>query len=454
MKEYEAMVNMAISLNQVEEMQRAFQDSSHYRSIQNTVTKNGCQQSTVDWNRFACINHSFSHKIEKELPATAQNKSGRCWLFAFLNQLRLKVADKYQLDHFELSQSYLFFWDKLEKANYFLESVLETVQEEDDSRIIMTLFSDAFLWSDGGQWHMAVNLVHKYGLVPQSVYPDSYSCLDSKEMNQICREKLREWGASLRRWAREGKRMECLRESKKIMLSEMYRILSIHLGTPPRKFDWEFIDSNKAFHVYQNCTPGSFFQDHVAVSLQDFVCLVHSPRQVTPFNQTYTIAHLGNVVSGDPIVYVNVEMEIMKRATMQALVDKQAVWFGCDVRKKYHKVLGVMDTKLYDVESAYQISFSMTKEERMIYGESQMVHAMLFTGVDVVNDKPKKWRVENSWGDKIGDKGYFIMTDNWFVEYMFEVAVEKRFLSQSITALLDQSPVVLPLWDPLGSLAL
>ena len=437
----------------IQKMQEGFASSSKYRALQNGLTRTSVKQMAMNWHHYASLQHVFSHTVSPELPVTSQKKSGRCWLFAALNVLRIYFAKKYKLESFEFSQSYLFFWDKLEKANYFLENVLDTADKPDNSRLVMHLFDTASLFQDGGQWQMFVNLVKKYGLVPQSVYPDSEACLNSKEMNDIVMKKLRANGAYLRKSFAKKVPKKALEEEKFRMVNEIYRILSMHMGTPPLTFDWEFLDTSKKFHAFRSLTPKSFFETHVKTPLEDYVCLVHSPRSETPFQETYTVAYLGNVIEADPIIYLNVFIEQMKEAVIQSLKNNQPVWFGCDVGQSFHRDLGVMDAKLYDLDLVYDLSFETTKETRMIYKESQMTHAMLFTGVNLIDHVPNKWRVENSWGEKVGQKGYFIMTDDWFSEYVFEVAIEKKYLPKDLIKILQKPPKVLDPWDPLGALA-
>ncbi len=438
-----------ISLEKIQILKKTFTSTPRYCIARNALTRSSLAQSALNWDRFRKISHTFSNVVPNELKITAQKQSGRCWIFAALNLLRLRVADKYKLDEFEFSQNYLFFWDKLEKANYFLQSIIETADEPVDSRLVMYLLSKPL--EDGGQWHMFVSLVEKYGLVPKSIYPDSFAATQSSEINQILTFRLREYASLLRQEAANGgHQLEAMKEK---MVGEVFRILAVHLGTPPEKFDWEFKDKSKKFHAFRELTPKKFVQDYVKVNLDDYVCLVDSPRKITPYFKTYTIEYLGNVVEGKQIVYVNVPIEVMEHAAVQSLKDHQPVWFGCDVGKYLHRELGVMDLDLFDYELLYDVDFKMNKEARMNHGASMMTHAMLFTGVNLIDGKADRWRVENSWGDDKGEKGYFIMTQDWFKEYMFEIAVEKKYLSKEVLATLDRPLTPLPAWDPLGALA-
>jgi bleomycin hydrolase len=442
-----------ISLDTIDKMNEKFNKNPQNKILQNAISRTDIKKVSLNWDRFANISHTFSNVISNELPATSQNQSGRCWLFAILNLMRVHVARKHKLDDFELSQSYLFFWDKLEKANFFLESVIDTAKENYDSRLVMCIFDSSFLFQDGGQWHMAVNLIEKYGVVPQSVFPDNEAALNSREFNQIFKLKLRQQGVQLRNLIALGNSKSHILEIKNQMIEEIHHMLLLHMGNPPKTFDWEFTNKEKKYHIFKNLNPKSFLKEHVKINLKDFVCLVNSPRKSTPYYETFTVKYLGNVVEGDPILYLNVPIEEMKKATVDSLKDDEPVWFGCDVGKSFHRDLGIMDLKLYDLDLAYNVSFESSKEDRMNYGESQMTHAMLFTGVNLLDHKPNRYRVENSWGDKVGKKGYFIMTDEWFDEYMFEVAINKKYLEKKLLKNLEKKPMELEPWDPLGALA-
>ena len=345
------------------------------------------------------------------------------------------------------------FWDKLEKANYFLESILSTLEEDFDSRIVMHLLQTPT--EDGGQWDMWANLIKKYGVIPQAEMSESFSSSQSAEMNKMLSRKLRENAHDLRKEFLKGVTSEDLNKSKHKMIEEIFRMLSMHLGTPPKSFNWQVRDKDKKFTRYENLTPQSFYTNHVGLNLDDYVCLINCPMSNKDYNKVYTVEHLGNVVEGSPIRYLNVESDIMKEASIKSIKDDNPVWFGCDVGKHFHRDLGVMDTDLFDYEMFYGTDFKMNKAERLEYGQSQMTHAMLFTGVDLdENGKSIKWRVENSWGDKGGNKGYHIMSDDWFDEYNYEVVVHKDYLSDELNDIFQNSDAIpLKPWDPMGALA-
>lgn len=447
-------IDKVLSEKDLQDYAAYFNTVPHSKILQNAVARSDLSKVAMNWEQFSLIDHTFSHVVPGEFKKVANQKiSGRCWLFAGLNLLRIHMAKKYHLEEFEFSQSYLFFYDKLEKANFFLESMLQTAKEPVDSRIVMHLVHDPVC--DGGQWDMFVNLINKYGLVPQSVMPDSHSAENSRQMNYILTLKLREYGCELRKLAEQQTAREALLERKKAMMQEIYHILSLHLGSPPQEFTWEFRDSKKAFHRHAQLTPHTFNEKIVKFDFDDMLCLIHSPRsEITPYYELFTVDYLGNVIEGHPVRYINIPMDVLKEATVKSLTDGQPAWFGCDVGKRFDRHLGVMNTQLYDYEELYNTHFPLTKEERLYYGESQMTHAMLLTGVNVVDGASTKWRVENSWGEKCGQKGYMIMTDTWFDEYLFEVALHKKYIPKEVQKVLTtKTPIHLPPWDPMGALA-
>jgi len=442
-----------ITLDRINELSKKFSKDKHVKVIRNAMIKTDSNELSMDWDTYRKIDHSFSNVITGEMPATNQKSSGRCWGFAGLNLFRVYLGRRHNLKNFEFSQSYFMFWDKLEKANYFLESIIETASEKSNSRIVSHLLS--YPLEDGGQWDMWVNLINKYGVLPQSEMSESFSTSQSSQMNKMISNKLREYASELRKSFKNGESLDKIREMKNIMIDEVFKMLSMHIGTPPQKFDWQVRNKDKKFLRFKNLTPQSFFNEHVGLKLDDYVCLINCPMDDKEYNKVYTVEHLGNVVEGRKIRYLNVTSKEMKDASIKSIKKDNPVWFGCDVGKYFHRNLGVMDTNLFDYNSFYGSEFKMDKSQRLEYGQSMMTHAMLFTGVDLdENGHPLKWRVENSWGKKGGNKGYHIMTDDWFDEYNYEVVVHKDFISKELNEIFDnQEAIPLKPWDPMGALA-
>ncbi len=396
------------------------------------------------------MDDSFSCKLD-DWAVTNQRKSGRCWIFAGTNLLRVDAMKKMNLKEFEFSQSYIFFWDKIERANYFLESIIDTAGRPDGDRTVDFLLDNVA--NDGGQWNMFAGLVRKHGLVPKTAMPESESSSNSSAMNKALKVKLREGAKRLREMYAKGDSLKELREAKHEILTVIYRILSIHIGTPPSRFDWQWRDKDNKFHRDGELTPQEFARKYITVDLDEYVCLVHDPRPNSPFGRTFTVAYLGNVVGGEPVKYLNVDIDTMKKIAMRTLLDGEPVWFGCDCSPQMDRDMGLWDAHLFDYEGVYDTKFSLNKAERLIYHQSSMNHAMLFTGVDMVDGRPRRWRVENSWSEGRGKKGFFIMNDSWFDEYMYEIAARKSYLSKELQKALELDPIVLPPWDPMGSLA-
>jgi bleomycin hydrolase len=420
------------------------------RLMQNAVAKTSVDDVALDRSVVTSIDHTMSNLLT-DRKVTNQEKSGRCWLFAGVNLLRTGAADKLGVKDFEFSQNHLLFWDKLEKANHFLEAIIETADRDVDDRTVAHLLSDPI--GDGGQWNMFVALVGKHGLVPKSAMPETQSSSNTHAMNRALTVLLRKAARDLRGSAAGGAEVDTLREAKDVVLQAAYRMLTIHLGTPPSEFFWQWTDDEKHFHRDGLLTPQQFAERYVTLPLDDYVCLVHDPRESSLPGRTYTVEYLGNVVGAAPVTYLNVEVDRLREFAMRTIVDGEPVWFGCDTGKMSNSDLGMWDAALYDYAGVYSEDLSLTKADRLVLHDSLMTHAMVFIGVDVVEGGPRKWRVENSWGEERGDKGLWTMNDNWFGEHVFEIAVRRDLLPADLVKALDTEPIVLPAWDPMGALA-
>ena len=446
-------MDKSISLDMIKSYKKNSSSDLSLKLSRNAATHNEITDLAMDWDEYRKIDHTFSEQITGEMKITNQRSSGRCWGYAGLNLFRIYLGRKHNLRNFEFSQTYFMFWDKLEKSNYFLNSVIETASENWDSRLMMHLLHSPI--QDGGQWDMWVNLINKYGVVPKSEMPETYQSGKSMRMNRMITRKLREYAKELRDSINKQKSEEGVYALKNTMLSTIYKMLVIHLGEPPELFNWQVRDKKKGFHRFKNLTALSFFKEHVGIELNDLVCLINCPMSDKEYDRVYTVEFLGNVIEGNPIRYLNVDIDVLKNASVESIKNNDPVWFGCDVGKYLHRTHGVMDTKLFDFNLFYGTEFSLDKASRLEYGESKMTHAMLFTGVDLDSKgKPIKWRVENSWGERNGEKGYYIMSDEWFDQYLYEVVVSKKYLESDIVDLYEkQDAQLLPPWDPMGALA-
>jgi bleomycin hydrolase len=432
----------------LELLRKDFSANPGYRLMQNAVTRVTVDDVAINREIINSIDHSLSTHLD-DWKVTNQERSGRCWLFAGLNLLRVGVMRKTGIKDFEFSQNYAMFWDKIERANYFLEAVIETADRDLDDRTVAFLLESVA--GDGGQWNMFAALVAKHGLVPKGVMPETQSSANTARMNSILRYQLRQGARSVRAAVAEGS--EAARAAKADVLQTVYRVLCIHLGTPPERFDWQWTDKDKQFHRDGVLTPQEFAARYVELPVDEYVCLVNDPRPSSPYGRTFTVEYLGNVVGGPRVTYLNVEIPLLKDITRATIEGGEPVWFGCDVGKMMSNDYGIWDAGLYDLAAVYDAGFSLDKADRLAYHETQMTHAMLFTGVDVLDGAARRWRVENSWGSERGKDGFYTMNDSWFDQYVFEIAARRSALPLELQQALDTEPIVLPAWDPMGALA-
>ena len=446
----------------IAELRTAFAADPQRVRMQNAVTRTAIDDVALRRDVVTTTDHTFRHHLD-DWAVTSQKKSGRCWVFAGLNLLRVGAMQKMKLKDFQFSQNYTFFWDKLERANYFFEQILATADRDLGDRTVAYLLDHPL--DDGGQWNMFVNVVKKHGLVPMAAMPETESSSNTPRMNANLKTLLREGAAGLRDLAAAGAVREALDARKQALVESVYRVLAIHLGTPPTSFDWRWRDDEKAFHADGEMTPQQFAERYVTLELDDYVCLVHDPRSTSPAGRCFTVAHLGNVIGGDHdggVRYVNAGIDVIKDATRRSIAERgEPVWMGCDVGKMMHRELGLWDANLFDYAGVYGVDAVHDKGERLAYHQTLMTHAMMFTGVDTDlgtdeadgTEVPRRWRVENSWGAENGVKGFYTMNDNWFDEHVFEVAVHRDLVPDELVAALGAEPIELPAWDPMGSLA-
>jgi bleomycin hydrolase len=440
----------ALDADGLARLREDFTSSSANRIAQNAVTLVTIDDVALNRDVVNGIDHTFSHLLD-DWAVTNQKETGRCWMFAGLNLFRVGAMRKMGVKAFEFSQVFTLFWDKLERSNYVLEAIVDSANRPVDDRTVAFLLERPL--EDGGQWNMFVNLVKKHGLVPKAAMPETESSSNTRRMNSILYYKLREGARTLRDMHASGADTGELQAAKAGMVAEIYRILCIHLGTPPATVQWQWKDDDGSFHRDEEMTPQEFAAKYVDLPLDDYVCLVHDPRPGSPLGRTFTVENLGNVVGGEIVTYLNIDIDLMKRIAQQTIVGGEPVWFGCDVGKMMRRDLGIWDANMFEYGALYDTEFTLNKAERLLYHETLMTHAMLFTGVDVVDGSPRRWRVENSWGEENGQKGYFVMNDNWFAEYTFEIAARRDYLPAELQAALDLDPIVLPAWDPMGALA-
>ena len=444
-------MSKAISQEQLQNFQADLDKHEGHEVNERAVTKNGILSVSADYRSEVAMDRVFSIDIDTGKVAD-QKRSGRCWMFAALNTMRHSMREKLHMkDDFELSQNYTFFWDKLEKSNYFLENVLQTAELPTSDRKVAWLMQTP--QQDGGQWDMLVALIQKYGVVPQTVMPETFNSSSSTEINKQLNLKLRKDAVELRELVAANKSDADIQKAKEKMLNEIYRMLAYTFGEPPANFDFEYRDTDNNYHRIENITPQEFFKKYVGWNLDDYVSIINAPTADKPFNHMYTVEMLGNVLGGRQVRHLNLDMQTFRKVAIEQLKHGESVWFGSDVGQESDRKKGIMDTNLYHQDELFDVDFSMSKAERLDYGESMMTHAMVLTGVDLVDDQPTKWKVENSWGDKVGEKGFFVMSDDWMEEFCYQIVVNKKYLPKDLQEILKEEPTVLAPWDPMGALA-
>ncbi len=441
-----------ISAADLEKFQQAFDADPANTVAMNAVTANGVGAAAKNVEAQKKYPYAFNVEVESGKVCN-QKQSGRCWMFASLNVMRLDIMEKLNLENMELSQNYPLFYDKLEKSNYFLENILKTLDEPTSGRVMAFLLRDPL--GDGGQWDMFRSLVAKYGVVPKEVMPETEVSSATRELTVYMTKKLREFACRLRGACGEGADAEQLRAMKDDMMATIYRMLVIALGRPPVRFSWNTRDKDKHYVGVKDITPQEFFEEYVGWDLDDYVTVINAPTADKPYGKTFTVQYLGNVSGGKyPVKYLNLPAEDLKSLAVRQLQDGKTVWFGSDVGQFSDRKLGILACDALSVDRLFGTEFGMTKAERLDYGESLMTHAMVLTGVELDEaGQPVRWKVENSWGDEIGDKGYFVMSDEWFSEFVYQILLEKKYFSPEQAEAFAQEPIELAPWDPMGSLA-
>ena len=440
-----------LSIDKINEYEKEFLEEKRNIVAMNAATYNGVQKVARDVN--ALKDEPFAFNVDiKNGDVTNQKQSGRCWMFASMNVLRNIVIKKFNLENFELSQSYTLFWDKLERCNYYMEAVIEKANEPLEDRVMDYLMTD--LLSDGGQWDMFVNIVKKYGLVPKYAYPESQTSSATVQLNKYLCKIMRKYTTELREKV-QNDGVEKARELKEEVLKDVYNVLTSTLGEIPEKFDVVLHDKDGKLIEDKGMDAHSFFDKYIGADIDDYVSLINSPTEDKPFNKTYTIKYLGNIVEGRIVKHLNLPIEELKKAAVKQLKDGYPVWFGCDVGRSsiVEDERAILDTKAVDYETLFNVDLKLSKEDALDYGYSMMTHAMTFTGVQMDGNEALRFKVENSWGEKFGYKGHFVMTSDWFDQYVYQVVVNKKYLTEKSRKDYEKEPKELKPWDPMGSLA-
>lgn len=423
-----------------------------YTVAKNAVTSSGLVKSARVPERVAKATRSFTYQVQPQGAITNQKQSGRCWMFAALNIMRFEIMQQWNLETFEFSQSYPLFYDKLERANWFLCQVLDMVDEPLEGREMAFLLDDPL--GDGGQWDMFMALVRKYGVVPKEAMPETACSSNTREMDAYLTKLLRGYAAELRRAHEAGASADELCDRIPQMMATVRRALCICLGEPPASFDVRAHDKDKKLVEHLGMTPLGFYRGFLAERFDDYVSVISANTADKPFGRTYTIERLGNVAEAGQVKHLNLPIERLKELALSMLRDNRPVWFGSDVGQSSLRDDGLLDPAAIDVDAIFGTQVEMDRATRLDYGDSCMTHAMVLQGVDVdAFGRTTQWRVENSWGKDFGNDGFYIMDDAWFDEFVYQIAVPKSLLAAEERAAWETEPVNLRPWDPMGTLA-
>lgn len=446
---------MELTTEDLARMGQAYKKDAAQQIAEQAVKNNGIHASSERENVVVTKNNFvFSVDVDDEAVAN-QRQSGRCWMYSALNFLRFHMEKKLKLPKgsFELSQAYNFFYDKLEKSNFFMENIVKYAGSDlNDRRIDFLLATPQ---QDGGDFDPIVALVEKYGVVPEEAMPETAVTKNSSELDALLNRMLREDAYALRKLVAEGKSEADIEEARKSMLSDIYRVLCVSFGEPPQTVDFVYRDTDKKYHADRGLTPLEFYKKYLGdVKLDDCIGVINLPVEGMAYNKAYEIDMTGEVLGAKRRCrYVNVPIDVMKQATIKQLKAGEPVWFGCDVLQDSDFAKGIMSLDLYDVQKMMGLEFKLNKGERFQYNQSLPTHAMMIAGVDLDEDgNPIRWKVENSWGTTahgkpVGHQGYFIMDDSWFTEYNYEVAVRREYLPDDVVKAYDAEPEVLPYWN-------
>lgn len=436
----------AITKQELASLRKGYLADDTSRIVRNALTEHDVDKISSVFEAGNENPNIFSIDLET-MPVTDQQASGRCWIFSALNILRELMAKKYHIKSFELSQNYIAFYDKLEKVNWFMNCVMEEKEEALDSRKLQWLLDNGI--SDGGQWDMVVSLIKKYGICPKTAMRETFTSSHTRHMNAILNQRLR-------RFALDVKKAGTKEEAEKLrseVLEECYRLIADCFGVPPVEFAFEYRDEKKKFHAHYGVTPLQFYQEYLAEDLDDYAVIINAPTKDKPYYKMYSVQYIGNVVSGNEVRYLNLPMKELKEAIIRQMKDGLPVWFGCDCSKDGDREKGLWDDQAFDYAGTFGMKLDMTKAEMLDGRHSSMNHAMVLTGVNLVDEKPNRWKIENSWGEKHANKGYYICSDTWFDKYVFEAAVHRKYLSAKARKALNGRVKVLDPWDPFGTLA-
>ena len=439
-----------ISQSALQQMEKNHACAAH-KALFNAVANNNIDDLVKNHANEAPVDTHFSIETPSQ-SIHNQKSSGRCWMFSGFNVLRSNFAvnDK-QGRVVEYSQDYLFFYDQLEKANLMLQGVIDLGKKSIEDPQVQFFFKNPL--NDGGTFCGVADLANKYGLVPMSAQPETFSSNNTSKMSRLISSKLREYGLELRKMVAQGKKTAAIQARKTEMLAQVYRMLSLTLGEPVKEFTYAFRDKDgKQIGEAKTYTPKSFYEETVGKDLNGtFIMVMNDPRR--PYHKTYEVEYDRHTYDGHNWKYLNLPMEEIAQLAIASLKDGHKMYSSYDVGKQLDRKRGYLALDNFDYGSLFNTTFPMNKADRIATFDSGSTHAMTLTAVDLdAAGKPVKWKVENSWGADNGFGGCFIMTNDWFNEYMFRLVVNKKYAPEQLLKEFDQKPTMLTPDDPLFQL--
>lgn len=414
----------------------------------NAATNVGVLKASIDYKTLIRTPNIYSKEL-KPGSVTDQKKSGRCWMYASLNMIKGDFLKRHNLDDFSFSHAYLYFFDKLERSNSYLEQVISLLDRDLDDRLNHFVIFDAM--EDGGWWTTFANLIEKYGMVPDYAYPDSANVEHTDILIEMLQKRLRKAAKDIRAAYSEGKNESDLLKIKDRCIEDIYKICAVSLGIPPKSFDLILRDKDKKIIEKRNMTPKEFYDDYISEDLNEYIEISDYPIEKIKYNHLYELTYLKALIGKRPINYISIPTERIKEITKAMIDDGISVWFAADVGQdsligRDNEGNGTLGLGLVNTDALFRMDSDMSKGDSLKTLHCYPTHAMVIQGYDDEGIMPR-WKVENSWGEKSGNKGYLAMDDAWFDKYVFEIVTKKSYLNDEEKKALDKEPIKIMPWE-------
>lgn len=434
-----------INSEMITKFQNEYLNNKIFTVGRNALTQNSISNLVYVKEQEKNTQKNFTIDLDN-LPVLNQGASRRCWIYSGLEILRKHMIEQYNIEDFIFSSNYISFYDKLEKANFFIETMTELINRDIDDREIEFMLRKGI--RDGGYWQNFVNLINKYGIVPEYVFPDTYSSSNTKELNELLSKYLRKFTIEIRK----NKNKNNINEIKEKTLQDVYNILCNCQGIPPNQFDFEFKDKNNKYKIIKNITPLEFFNTYIKIDFEQYHDIINYPSPNKPFNKTYTVKHLYNVLGYKENLFLNLNYTRLEEMIIQQLKNGDIVYFSCDNGKYMNNEKGIWNDKQYDYENLFQIDLSLEKGEMLDLRECYFGHTMVITGIELEDNRIKRFKIKNSWGKSETNSGYWIATPSWMKKYLYQIVIKEDYMLKDEIELLKTKPIELNIWDSLAEL--